>query len=579
MRPLLGYLGRHRGPILLGLLCLTACNFCELAQPYILKHFVRMLEDGGPAPAAALLSLVGLLLLAGLGRSAFSFLQRGLLVGTSRRIEYDLRNDLFRHLQKLAPSYYVKTKTGDLMSRATSDINAVRMLLGLGLMLVVDTLNLLGVSLLFMLHTSPLLTLVAMTPLLVLPFAVVSFNRRIHLRYESVQEHLSVLSARVQENLTGVRVVKAFVQEASETLRFGRLNDEFIRRQLVLAKVEAPFNPLLAFCAGLGALAALVTGGWMTATGRIALADFVAFDFYLAIAGGPMAGFGVILTMWQKGRTSLGRLQEILDTPPEIVDDPQAETPAGVLGALSLRGLTLTHPGADRPALDGVSAEIPAGSFVAVVGPVGSGKTTLLNAVARLVKVPDGQVALDGRDVNRITLASLRGAIGMVPQDTFLFSDTVRNNIAFGRMDATDAAVESAARLAGVHEEILALPGGYAQVIGERGVTLSGGQRQRMAIARALAKDPGILLLDNCLSSVDAETEERILGGLRSFFRGRTAIVVSHRISPVRGADLILVMDRGRVRERGTHAELLALGGQYAWLCRRQELEEALERS
>ena len=346
-----------------------------------------------------------------------------------------------------------------------------------------------------------------------------------------------------------------------------------------MAKIEAPFNPLLGVCAGLGTLAALVTGGWMTATGRIALADYVAFDFYLAIATGPMTGFGIILTMWQKGKTSMGRLQEVLDARPEIADAPQAEAPAEILGAIRLDGLTVTHPGASQPALAGVSAEIPAGAFVAVVGPVGSGKTTLLNAVARLVKIPDGQVFLDGRDVNRIPLASLRNAIGMVPQDTFLFSDTVRNNIAFGCMETSEEAVASAARLAGVEAEIQALPQGYAQLLGERGVTLSGGQRQRMAIARALAKDPRILLLDNCLSSVDAETEERILKGLRDYFRGRTALVVSHRISPIREADLILVMDQGRVRERGTHAELLALGGEYAWLCRRQELEEALERT
>ena len=573
MRPLLGYLRKHQGTLVLGVVCLTLCNVFELVQPRLWKSIIECMDGGN------ILLPLGLLLAAGFGRSLFSYIQRILLIGSSRQIEYDLRNDLFRHLQKLAPSYYVRTKTGDLMSRATSDINAVRMLLGLGLMLVVDTINLLGVSLLFMLHTSPQLTAVAMTPLLVLPFLAYYFNREIHQRYEAVQEYLSALSARVQENISGVRVVKAFVQEAAEVLRFGRMNDEYIRRVLHLAGVEAPFNPLLGFCAGLGMVAALSTGAWMVAKGRLTLADYVAFGGYLEMATGPMAGFGVMLTMWQKGKTSLGRLQEILDTRPEIEDAPGVRSLGEVRGEIRLKGLTVRHPGADRDALQDVSAEIPAGAFVAVLGPVGSGKTTLLGAIARIVRVPDGQVFLDGQDVNHIALASLRGALGTVPQDTFLFSDTVRNNIAFGRMEATAEEVASAARLSGVEEEIRALPSGYDQVIGERGVTLSGGQRQRLAIARALAKDPRILLLDNCLSSVDAETEENILKGLRDYFRGRTAVVVSHRASAVRDADLILVMDEGRVVERGTHAQLLAAGGDYAWLCHRQELEEAVERT
>ena len=578
LRPILGYLKRHLREIAAGVVLLTLCNLFELVQPRIWKGIVDDLAAGSATRRSLLLAAL-LLVGAGLGRSVFSFLQRLALIGTSRRIEYDIRNDLFRHLQRLPPSYYVVTKTGDLMSRATSDINAVRMLLGLGVMVVFDTINLLGVSVFFMIHTSPTLTAVAMAPLLLLPFLVRRFTGVIHLRYEAVQEHLSRISARVQENMSGIRVVKAFVQEASEVAAFRRLNGEYIRLALREAKVEVPFNPLLSLCAGLGVVLAVVVGGWRVAQGQMSLGDYVAFDWYLTIAVGPMAGFGVILTMWQKGQTSMGRLQEVLTTVPEIADAEGVARPQTIQGAVVLRALTVRYPGAERPALEGVSAEIPAGAFVAVVGPVGAGKTTLLQAIARLVKVPDGQVLVDGIDVNRLALASLRGAIGMVPQDTFLFSDTIRNNIAFGRMDAPDGAAEEAAALSGVDEEIRRFPEAYAQRIGERGVTLSGGQRQRIAIARALARDPRILLLDNCLSSVDAETEDRILKSLRTFLKGRTSIVVSHRVSAIRDADLILVMDEGRVVERGTHAELLAAGGEYAWLCRRQELELELERT
>ena len=576
---LLTYLRRHFRVIVLGVVLLTLCNIFELVQPRIWKSVIDGLQAPGGTTREAILAGALLLVAAGLGRSVFSFLQRWILIGTSRRIEYDIRNDLFRHLQRLPPSYYVTTKTGDLMSRATSDVNAVRMLLGHGVMLLFDTLNLFGVSFFFMIHTSPKLTAVAMSPLLLLPILVTRFSRVIHRRYERLQEQLSRLSGRVQESFSGVRVVKAFVQEAAEVVGFRRMNEEYIRLALRLTRIEAPFGPLLGFCAQLGIVLALVIGGWMTARGELSLGDYVAFDGYLAIATGPMIGFGVIITMWRKGLTSMGRLQEIWRTVPEIADAPGVARPASIRGELALRGLTVWHPGARRPALDGVSVEIPAGSFVAVVGPVGSGKTTLLHALSRLVKVPDGQAFLDGQDLNRIALASLRGAVGMVPQDTFLFSDTVRNNIAFGRMEAPDEAVALAARLADVEKDIQEFREGYGQLVGERGVTLSGGQKQRLAIARALVLDPKILLLDNCLSSVDAETEERILGGLRVFLKGRTSIVVSHRVSAVREADLILVLDGGRIVERGTHAQLSAAGGEYAWLCRRQELEAALERA
>lgn len=578
LRPILGYLRRHLALVAGGVVLLTLCNIFELVQPRILQGIVDDLTQG-KATSRGILAGAGLLMLAGLGRSIFSFLQRIALVGTSRWIEYDIRNDLFRHLQRLPPSYYVTTKTGDLMSRATSDVNAVRMLLGLGVMLVFDTINLLGVSLFFMFNASPTLTLIAMTPLLVLPFIVRHFTGLIHERYEAVQDQLSRISARVQENFSGVRVVKAFVQEAAEVAAFGRLNDAYVRLALKEARIEIPFNPLLGFSAGLGVVLAVAVGGWMVARGQMTLGEYVAFDWYLTIATGPMAGFGVILTMFQKGKTSMGRLQEILSVTPEIADPADPVRPARIEGRVVLKNLTVRYPGADRAAVDGVSAEIPAGAFVAIVGPVGAGKSTLLHAIARLVRIPDGHILVDGIDVNRMALASLRDAIGMVPQDSFLFSETVRNNIAFGRTDATDAEIEAAAALAGIDEEIRRLPHGYAQLIGERGVTLSGGQRQRMTIARAILKDARILLLDNCLSSVDAETEERILRGLKTVLKGRTAIVVSHRISPIREADLILVMDEGRVVERGTHADLLAQGGDYAWLCRRQELETELEKA
>ncbi|MBI4230237.1 MAG: ABC transporter ATP-binding protein [Planctomycetes bacterium] len=571
----MSYLRRRQGGILVGIATLTACNLCELAQPRIWKWIIDRIGEGA-ATRSALAAGVCAMLVAALGRSAFSLLQRWFLLGTARRIEYDLRNDLFRHLQRLPPSYFARVKTGDLMSRSTSDVNAVRLVLGLGVMHLIDTLNLLGVSIFFMVHTSPRLTLVAMTPLAILPFLSARFTREIHRRYEKVQEHLSVISTKVQENIAGVRVVKAFVQEGTEIVRFGRLNEEYIRRVLHEARIEAPFNPLLGFCAALGKVAALSVGGVLVAREELGLGDYISFYGFLEIATWPMNGFGHILTFWQKGRTSMGRLQEVLTVAPEIADAPGAVTLPAVRGVVSLRGLTVRYEGAHHPALDTLTLDIPAGAFVAVVGSVGAGKSTLLSAIARLVKVPDGELLVDGVDVNRLSLACLRGAMGMVPQETFLFSDTVRNNIAFGRMEATDAQVRAAARLAQVDEEIRAFPMGYSQLLGERGVTLSGGQRQRVALARAVLREPSILLLDNSLSSVDAQTEEAILGGLRTFLRGRTAIVVSHRVSAVRDADRILVLDRGRIVEDGTDAQLRARGGEYAWLCERQAAQEAL---
>jgi ATP-binding cassette subfamily B protein len=571
LRPILHYMRRRSGRIVLGIFVLTLCNCCELVQPRIWKGVVDGLTSGGTTQAS-LLAAAAILLGIALGRSGFSLLQRWLLLGNARMIEYDLRNDFFEHLQRLPPSFFVRWKTGDLMSRATSDVNAVRLLPGMGVLLLVDSINMLGISLFFMLHTSPFLTAVAMAPLLAIPPLVARFSRAIHQRYERVQEHLARMSTRVQENFSGVRVIKAFVQEGSEVLRFGKMNDEYIRLALHEAKVEVPFNPLLGLCAGLGVASAVLVGGWLVAGGKLGWGDFVAFDWYLAIATGPMTGFGMVITLWQKGSASMGRLQEVMSADPEIVDPPDALTLSTMEGRISLRGLTVRHPRAGRPALDGVSAEIPAGAFVGVIGPVGSGKSTLLDAIARLVQVPEGQLCIGGHDVRRLSLSSVRQAIGIAPQEPLLFSDTIGNNIAFGRPDASPERIAEAARAACIDAEVREFPDGYDQRVGERGLTLSGGQRQRLALARALLREPAILLLDNSLSSVDAQTEQGILATLRSFRRGRTTLMVTHRVSAVRDADLILVMKEGRVVERGRHDELCSKAGEYAWLCRQQRV-------
>ena len=555
--------------------CVAISNLITLAQPQVLRFAIDDLYKG--VTAAKLGRYAGLLFAIALVAGLFRYGMRRAIIAISRHLEFDLRNDLFAHLQKLSAEYFQRERTGEIMSRATNDLAAVRMMLGPGIMYLVNTLVVSLVSIAFMFGISPRITAYALLPLPLVSLSVWFFGERIERRFEGIQERFATISARVQENLAGVRVVRAYGREAFEMGEFGALNRDYLGQNLGLIRTSGLFYPSLAFLSGVAALLALYLGGREVVRAHITLGQFVAFTWYLGMLNWPMVALGWVINLFQRGSTSLRRIETILDQPPRIESAPGALAPLRCAGELEFRDLTFTYPGADTPALQGISLRIPAGSVVAIVGRTGSGKSSLAGLIPRRFDPPEGTVLLDGVDVRRYDLAWLRRHIAWVPQDTFLFSATVAENIAYGHAEAPHATVERAAGVAGLESDIRAFSHGYETRVGERGITLSGGQKQRVAIARAVLRDSPVLILDDCLSSVDSQTEENILGHLRGEMRGRTTLLVSHRVSAVRDADLIVVLEDGAVAERGTHATLIESGGRYAALCRAQQLEEELE--
>jgi ATP-binding cassette subfamily B protein len=574
---LLPYLARYRGGLLAGFACIAATNVIALAQPQVLRLAVDDLYRGVTADKLGRYALVlfGISLAAGV----FRYYMRQTVIAISRHVEFDLRNDLFAHLQRLSLSYFQRTRTGEIMSRATNDLAAVRMMLGPGVMYLINTAFTAALALGFMVAISPRVTLYALLPLPVVSLTVWYFGDHIHRRFEEIQARFAAMSARVQESLSGARVVRAFVQEERESAEFRELNDDYVARNLSLIRVSGVFHPLLAFLSGLAALLGLYLGGREVVASRISLGEFVAFTAYLGMLNWPVFALGWVINLFQRGSASLQRLVEILDVEPAIRSRPGALRPERCRGRIEVRGLSFRHPGAAEPALRGVSFTAEAGMRVAIVGRTGSGKSTLLSLLPRQFDPPAGTVFLDGHDVRDLDLDWLRRQVAFVTQDHFLFSETVARNIAFGSEAADRAAVERAARAAHLEDEIHRLPQGYDTLVGERGITLSGGQRQRVTIARALLRGSPVLLLDDCLSSVDTQTEEAILHELRAAMAGRTTLIVSHRVSAVRDADRILVLDDGAIVESGRHDELIAAGGRYARLHREQQLEEELEAS
>ena len=578
LRRLLPYVWRHRRAFLIGLGCALAATALSLVGPWVLKLAVDALQAG--VTRRGLLAYAALMLGLALASGFFRFLMRRIIVGASRHVEYDLRSDFFAHLQRLSLSYFQRQRTGDLMSRATNDLNAVRMMVGPAVMYAVTTALVFVVAVSMMLALSPWMTLISLLPLPLVTVAVRYFGREIHSRFERIQAQLSELSAVAQEALSGVRVVRAYRQETAELDRFRDANEEYFRRNRALIRLQGFFFPTLTFFLGLAALLLLWLGGREVIRGRLTLGEFVAFNSYLAMLSWPMIAFGWVTNMLQRGMASWNRMLEVLGAIPQITDPTAPVSPPAVTGAIEIRNLTFSYDG--RPVLHDVSLRVDAGQTAAIVGPTGSGKSTLLALLPRLFDPPPGTVFVDGADVRQIPLSTLRGAIAMVQQEPFLFSDTLGENIAFGLPpDARDRLprVREAAETARLDKDVADFPGGYDTVIGERGITLSGGQRQRTALARAVATDPRILLLDDALSAVDTYTEEEILTNLRAVMAERTAIVVSHRVSTVRHADLILVLEGGRIVERGRHEALLAAGGFYADLYRKQLLEEELAAS
>jgi len=572
LRRLVPYVRRHRRGLTLGLACLLVTTLLSVASPWVLRYAIDDLQLGVTRQKLYLYAglIVGVVSLEGV----FRYRMRMVLIGISREIEFELRNDVFRHLARLEPRYYQRSRVGDLMSRATNDMSAVRMVLGPGIMYTANTLATFAGTLTLMIHISPGLTGLALVPLLFVSVLVRYFGRRIHDRFEAVQAEMSNMNALAQENLSGARVVRAYAQEPHEEARFEDANRKYLERNRQLIRMFGSLYPGIQLLMGSGAVTVLWLGGRMVVAGSISLGEFVAFGAYLAMLHWPMIALGWVVNIFERGEASLGRIASILDAVPEIRDLDPAPV-AAVRGEVEFRGLTFAHDG--RTVLEDVSLHVPAGTTVAIVGPTGAGKSSLVSLVPRLYDAPPGTVLVDGRDVRTIPLEVLRGAVGFVAQETFLFSDTIRENVAFGVHDGGAARVEWAAGVAQLDRDVRELPHGYETFVGERGITLSGGQRQRAALARALATDPRILVLDDALSSVDTYTEEEILKGLRDVMASRTTFLVSHRVSTVRRADLIVVMNDGRIVERGTHDELVERGGFYAELHRRQLLEEEMQ--
>ena len=576
LRPLFAYMRRYRWGYLWGTLSCIATNAAAVQFPRVLGWAVDKLQKN-QADRRMILLFAALLVAISLVKGIFLYAQRWILIGISREIEFDVRNDLFLHLERQDSGFYQRYRTGDVMARMTNDLNAVRMLLGPALMYSANTVFFTLFALYFLLHLSPWLTLVALAPMPLASILVQYLGHRIHDRFERIQASFSEISSQAQENYSGARLIRAFAREDSQIGLFEKLNRQYIARSLRLVQLMGMLWPTLEFILGVSMVITLLAGGHLVIAHRISVGDFVEFNTYMILLIWPIIAVGWVINLFQRGTASVQRIDELLQAEPAI-DDRSADltvAPDTVLqGEIEFRHLDFSY--GETPVLRDISLKIPAGSSLAIVGPTGAGKTSLVNLLSRLYEAPVGSLLIDGRPVRDYPLAMLRRNIGMVPQETFLFSFTIRENLTFGAPHSSVEEMLKAAQAAHIRTEFEEFPQGFETMVGERGVTLSGGQKQRAAIARALLRRPAILILDDALASVDTYTEERILGGLGSYTASSTTILISHRVSTVRNADQIAVLDHGQIVELGRHDQLLALDGYYAGLYQKQQLEEEL---
>ena len=567
---LVAYFEPYRKQLALGTVCLLLANLLALASPSVLRRVIDgLMSDMLPA---RLMQFGGLIVLLALGQSTMLFLQRMLLVGVARNVEFRLRNDFYSHLQKLPVPFYQSRRTGDLMARATSDMATIRTLGGLGLVGILNAVFAVTTVLPAMLAINWKLTALAFLPLPLLALTCKRFSNQIHERARIVQESYGRLSSRAQEMTTGIRVARAYRQEQSELSKFKKINSEYVTNNLALIRFSAAFRPILQFFIGLGFVIVFAYGGYLVVKGVITTGQFVQQTLYLNLLVGPVASFGFVVNLYQRAMASMERIHSIMSIKPSNSNNDDVH----IRGEIEFRNLTFKYPNAAEPVLKNINLHIALGQTVAVVGGVGSGKSTLIDLVCGLLDAPQGQLLIDGQPIQNIPLRSLRSAIGCVSQESVLFTGTVAANIAFGMEESSRETVEQAAEKAALANDIRSFPNGFDTLVGERGLTLSGGQKQRTAIARAMAIDPRILILDDALSSVDAQTEAQILRHLRQSLKTRTGLIVSHRLSTVKDADLIIVLDDGYIVERGTHDELLAYNGVYADLYDKQQLEHEL---